>query len=76
MLWAGQASEARESQAALRAALAPFPADKLPACWAVAGAGGVYSDLMGGVSSAITEIEEVLTKTRKELAELLKSAAL
>ncbi len=76
MLLAGQASEAREGQAALRAALSPFPAGKLPACWAVAGAAGVYSELIGGVSNAITEIEEVLTKTRKELAELLKSAAL
>ena len=71
-LLADYPAEAREGQAVLRAALSPFPADKLPACWAVAGA-DVRANHTGAISSAITEVEQPLAAIRKELDDLLKS---
>jgi hypothetical protein len=71
-LLADHPAEAREGQAVLRAALSPFPANKLPACWAVVGA-DVRADHTGPISSAITEIEQPLAAIRKELDDLLQS---
>jgi uncharacterized membrane protein len=64
-----------EGQAALQAALAPFPVDELPACWALVGRTGQYLAGVTGLSNAITEIEQAMQKAHTELDDLLKSAS-
>lgn len=60
-----------EGQAELQAALAPFRADELPECWAVARTTVTYTrSLEGSISAALTEIDRPLSRLRKELAEL------
>ncbi len=71
---AAYGNEAREGQAVLRAALAPFSSDKLPATWAVAETIEPGSTLVERVDKALAEVHPLMDNARKELDDLLKSA--
>ncbi len=67
-------NEMREGQVALRTALAPFPAEKLPACWKVATIKEGFSAVEGLASDGLTEIDPPLSNLSKQLDDLLESA--
>ncbi len=64
-----------DGQAALRAALTPLPDEELPLCRAASDARRSQGVPLGGVTNPRLEIERVLRATRRELDDLLKSAA-
>jgi len=71
MLLAAHPSEAREGQFVLRAALAPFPEDRLQGCWNVARDLEPYGKLEERVERALAEVQPLMDDARRQLDDLL-----